>query len=387
MSAIKRIALLFAIGVVFMLLSNSIAVTPITQRAVIIGLGVDWIDQQYCVTCEVLSPQGSGEGATPKKITKVVSGVGQTISIAIDDIHKLTGQLPSLGQCGIIVFGKELFEKKRLNQILDYFVFSDAFKDGTSVACFDGRAKDLFSYACPLTLSVGFALSEIIQDEADTGSTPNAPLSRFMSKQFNNPSRSYFLSYIKFIPNGNMLGQQKEGNLKVSSSVVFKDYLYKGILTKNQQEGYNLLYKPKSYNTYLVENKDKEFELLPDKALLGTSTKQAKIDYSIIDNKIIADYKCKIKLTRTSTDNTGRLFGIMPLNNQYVNDEMKKQVEEQIKQRILDAFSAQAKLECDYLEIANSLYQKYGSLATKFLNEHKNAVYEPITINFDINLK
>ena len=158
----EKYLLLCLIAFVVAWIATSYTKSEIADRAIVLGLGIDMQQDNFVVTAEVISPNEGGNTGSASATSKLLTGVGQTLPLAIQDVFQTSGKNPSLGQTGIILLGDGM-NKQELKHILSYFILSDAFKDGVTLATCKGSAKQIFESTSPVDSMVSFALQTIIQ--------------------------------------------------------------------------------------------------------------------------------------------------------------------------------------------------------------------------------
>ena len=144
MHKVKRIAIILAMGVALFILSQTFVAVDITQRAVVVGLGIDFdtTNNLYQVCAEIVAT-GQTDQSTGV-FTKMVSAKGETVAQAIINLSTTTGKEMSLGQTMVIMLGEEATKAVSAQQTLAYFDVSNAFKEGTILVSCKGTALDFF---------------------------------------------------------------------------------------------------------------------------------------------------------------------------------------------------------------------------------------------------
>lgn len=387
MRSLKRVGIIIVVGVLLILLANSFVVISITDRAIILGIGVDYFDENYQIICEVIAPNGT-QDTSSTKISQMVEGKGKTISLAVYDIYQRTGKLPSLGQCSVILLGKSLYGEHSLEQCLAYFSFSDAFKDGTIVACAEGEAREVFKSTTPLDNSVSFALQTVIQSSHDNTAIPQNNLSNFVAKQLK-VAKSSFLNLVKVdytdAPKSDKSSTEPLAIFDASGIAVFKNNRYVDTLSKDAKQGFTLAIAPKAFDTFVVEDNEGK-SVLPDRVGVGITTKKISTEVTLENGKASLEIKINATLRRMKTDTTGNVVDYLPVSKSEITDYMAEQVKEQMTQKITKALEQSRELDCDFLLIANSFYNKYSTEWLVYEQSHPKYLNDLTTkINIEIN--
>lgn len=390
MNAIKRVGIIVIVFLALFLLSESFIVESISDRAILIGLGIDYEDNQYLVTGEMLTGGNTESGQAG--FSKLVEGRGTTVSQAIQNLYQLTGRQPSLGLCSVIVIGKSLYTQKPLNELLSYFTFSDAFRDGSMLVCAEDSAQKIMSTASPLNQSPSFALSEIIQKSGKSVTVPKMSLQKFVNSQLT-LSQSGFLNVVAYVDSAisNDLDDQSQdnitqGNFLVKTSALFKEFKFVDVLDEKENQGYCLFKEKDVYQGFLVEEGNTQIPLIYPK-LSGLSVVNKKIDAEIKLEEGIPklDIKIELKLKRSYTDNNEKISILMPKDNNRITPDMFKSVEKQSVEMILSAVEKSRKSSCDYCGLSNDLYKKYGYSWSNLANENPQYLLENLVVSVEVS--
>lgn len=389
MKALKKIAIIIAVALVLMLFADSFIVTALKDRAIVLGMGIDYENDEFNIICEVISSSQSSsqssEGGSGGGFTKLVTGKGKTISLAVYDVYAKSGKLPSLGQCGVIILGESLYKKESLEQCLSYFLQSDAYRDSSLVTCCKGSAKDLFTKITPLDTSVSFAVQTIISGSEHNTGIPYSYMARFISLQLT-PSASDYLTVISFNSEKETTGgddKKDTGFFMADDVAIFRDFKFIDELSKNETKGLTLLNEPASFDTFVVNDLEAT-QSLPKTVGIGIRSKKVKKELNFNENgKITYDVKIYVRAERMRTDTTGDVISFIPKEKSELTDFMKKQLRQQITDSVFAAFSKLTETNCDYLGLSNEFYRKYGKKWVRFQQGFTN-VYEKIRFSVEV---
>ncbi|MBR2030367.1 MAG: hypothetical protein IJ999_05630, partial [Clostridia bacterium] len=108
---VKKYAKIFLLVVVAFFVAwvaSSYTKSEIADRAIVLGLGIDMLQDDFVVTAEVVSPNEGGDSGASGATSKLLTGVGKTLPLAIQDIFQTSGKNPSLGQTGIVLLGENM---------------------------------------------------------------------------------------------------------------------------------------------------------------------------------------------------------------------------------------------------------------------------------------
>lgn len=386
MKPLIKIAIIVVVALALIMLADSFVVRSIKDRAIILGLGIDYHDGEYEIVCEVIGKsQTTPDSTGDSSFSQYVTGKGKTISLAVYDVYSKTGKLPSLGQCGILVLGESLYKEISLEQCLAYFSFSDAFSDGALIVCCEGEAKELFSRVTPLDSSISFAIAAIVSGSEHNSGIPYSYLSKFVSLQLTSSS-SDILTVVSFTPDKETSTEQSDkqsGFFNANKVAIFRNFDYVDDLTEQEIEGLTLLVEPQSFDTFVVQSDD-DSQALPK--IVGVGIKSKKVDkkpeykegeapsYSI---------KIDIEASRMRTDTTGDVMKYLAKEQSELSEYMQKQVEEQTIDCVRAVIKKAVDTNCDFLGISNEYYRNFGTEWIKHKENVENILSE---INFSVKV-
>ncbi len=385
MRAIKNVFIIIFVALVITLLAQSYVVISLNDRAIILGMGIDYVDESYEITCEVIGQSNASSETGSAFNSQMISGKGKTISLAVHDVYTKTGKLPSLGQCCILILGKSLYKTENIQQCLAYFSFSDAFKDGTLVACAINDAKEIFNVTTPLDSSISFALQGIIQGSENNTAIKQNWLSNFVSKQLTLSSSSY-LSVIEFNVDENSMSEQANpkklnGFFNAQKVAVFHNYDYVGVLDDQEKKGFSLMANSKAFDTFVVYDPNNS-QVLPQIVGLGVETKNVSFSPKFSENEQPSlEIKINMSLKRLRTDTTGHVLEFLPITPVEISENMIDQVKKETQTVVIKAIDYAKVNRCDYLEINNKFYKQFGKKWVEYANESSNVLEK---INYKI---
>lgn len=378
MNAFKRVLIIIGIFSLFFLLSESIIVESINDRGILVGIGIDYKDENYVVTGEVLT--GGAPDSEQSGFSKLIQGKGDTVSTAIQDLYKLTGKQPSLGLCSVIVLGQSVYMNLPVNDCLVYFTLSSSFRDGSMVVCAENSAEEILSTAAPISQSPSFALSEIIQKSSKSLTVPNNNLQEFMNSQMT-LSEGGLLNVVSVIDSelSNDLDDQAQdnitqGNFSVKHTALFSQYRFIDILSLQEVQGYCLFKEKGVYQGFQVlENSPQLPTMMPKTASLSVTNKKIKSDCQLVDGIPTLNIEITMKMKRSIVDNNEKLSVLMPKDDVFVSEHMLKQVETQARDLISQTIEKSKNSDCDFCQISYDFYKKYGYEWSNFA--HQNPDY------------
>lgn len=367
-----KYAFVFLLVAVAFWIINGYVKSELADRAVVLGLGIDYQKEEFEVTAEIISPGQSTEDGSQVQ-SKLLVGRGETVPLAIQDIYQTSGKNPSLGQTGFILLGEGM-KQHDLRQVLSYFVFSDAFKDGVTVAMCEGTARKIFETTSPLDNMISYALQSIIQQSGQKTNSISNFLQNFIEKQML-PSETSFLSEVKFIKDlvpesdKGATDTKTQGVYDCAQIGIFKNGRYIDTLSKSETRGFIMMDENMSYDNFVVDGAKSDLDI-KGKVSIGIASKEAQIKTQMKDGKPDVTFTTQIKLRKMRTDVSGNVMDYLPKTPNEVSEYIKSDVTRQLKELIDASINKCVDIDCDYFEIANKMFKKYGNEWKKYQQEN-----------------
>ena len=129
------------------------------SHLICVGVGIDKQDDEYEVSLQVIVPQQSSNF---NESLKVLSGKGDTINEAINQIKYHVGKDVGFSQCEFIVFNEDATKDNILLPI-DYFVRTHNINYNCILVCTDKSANQVLELNGKLGQSYSFDLSRILE--------------------------------------------------------------------------------------------------------------------------------------------------------------------------------------------------------------------------------
>lgn len=347
---IRRIFIVIAVIAGVVVIANSFVGEGVTDRAIIIGLGVDESDEGVRVTAEVISPStGEQVGA----FSKVVSANGQTVATAIKRIAEITGKEASLGRCLLLVFGQQYFERRDLSDDIEFFISSDSFKEGCNICCCEGTAEKLFYNGAALSQGVSLSLSSMFRSQSkQTAIVTNTLLDYTLSQR--NMLKTGFMNKVRFVPSDNQsqdAPEQPQGFFDLKNIVIFADNKYLCELTDEENRGFALLDGDVIGSTFVTED--------------GGTSQTVTISTKDVSFKLNGDnsVKCEVdllgKVVRTDSADIEGIF--VAQKNKELSQEAIDDVIKQSTEFINALLDKQRQYNFDIVNLHETIRRKEGS--------------------------
>lgn len=352
---------------------NSFSSVDIEKTAIIIALGIDYEEDEYIVTGQLSLPASSGGSEAPQQSPTMISGRGPSPAAAYNDIATLTGWLPTLSFCTVIVLGNEVLERP-LMDVLDFSLRVKQLNDSALMCAFDGTARDFFNLKTPLDQISAFSLLKIFAKENTQSSDVSVNSLKNFAMNFYRQGNGNFLPYITAIPDDNPENKTSEENAKseivdfaANHLVVFEQDKMVDILDPELSKAFVLLTRPVQKGTVNLSGVETD-RYVAKNLEVNIESKPAKIGVEIEEDKIKCkvEYSTKIRILHLEATDKN----VKNLVDAHIPQEIKDAVKEKLQSQF-SAFTERIKeLNCDILQLEENVYKTHPKQYRKFLNTY-----------------
>ncbi|WP_180994176.1 Ger(x)C family spore germination protein [Bacillus sp. Marseille-P3661] len=117
----------------------------LNEVAVVMGVGVDKVEEEYKITAQVIKPPSGEKGGSGSELpTWSVSATGNTVMGAIRNLNELSPRRFYWAHLQIIIFGEEL-AKEGIGPVITWFERDSDSRAGALVIVTQGTAEDLLN--------------------------------------------------------------------------------------------------------------------------------------------------------------------------------------------------------------------------------------------------
>lgn len=357
MSGLRRVIVVVIVTFVAFAWSASFEVSEVQERAIVLGLGIDLQEDtdNFVVTAEVVSP---GNGSEQVGIfSKTVTAIGRSVGEAVARIGEKTGKEPSLGQCGVLVFGKSLYSVRDFSDVVEYFVTSDSFKENAVICCTE-NACQLLNTIDVLSESVSLSLVSSLAELTDKVAVPKNTLLKYARSQ-KELTKSGFLNKVEFASSQNTDKNDPDkqaGYLLFDSMEIFTANKFVGSLTAEEVKGFATLSQEVVGNVVSVQSNGQTYAL---------RINEKQVNMQLKGDVVQVEVTLQVKLARADSSDVGGLFAAQ--SDREVSQEMLDIVQSDVALFAKQFVQRQQTDNFDVCGLHEMLRQKYGS--SQQLNE------------------
>lgn len=352
---------------------NSFSSVDIEKTAIIIALGIDYEEDEYIVTGQLSLPASSGGSEAPQQSPTMISGRGPSPAAAYNDIATLTGWLPTLSFCTVIVLGNEVLERP-LMDVLDFSLRVKQLNDSALMCAFDGTARDFFNLKTPLDQISAFSLLKIFAKENTQSSDVSVNSLKNFAMNFYRQGNGNFLPYITAIPDDNPENKTSEENAKseivdfaADRLIVFEQDKMVDILDPELSKAFVLLTRPVQKGTVNLSGVETD-RYVAKNLEVNIESKPAKIGVEIEEDKIKCkvEYSTKIRILHLEATDKN----VKNLVDAHIPQEIKDAVKEKLQSQFATFTERIKELNCDILQLEENVYKTHPKQYRKFLDTY-----------------
>lgn len=348
--------LLFLLVIPF-LLSGCFDYNELNDLAIITGVGIDYKEDKYRVTFEIISTKKEGEtsGSTS---SYTVTSEGSTISEAFIKNGDLMDKVPYYDHIEIVVIDEEI-AKSHLKEVSEYLIRSSKFRNEFYIAiATNTTAKDILNTTSKEKPVASTFLVDLLEHSNDSNNSGYyTPFTEILNSMLNKGEDAVM-----------SLFTLEDEQIKLDGMGIFKDFKLKAKIDNEQASVFNLL------NTFNVQAIYFENTCKDDKNIV-VSIYDAKISFEPSDNKITVKAELEGRIHEDNCSDS--------LRKTDTYEELQKQFAEIIQEDMSKIINILKTKESNALKIGTYEHIKYRT-DDYFAWVNKSFEYE---INLKINKK
>ena len=281
----------------------------LNQLYIVTGIGIDYHDDYYYVTYEILNSNKEGDSVSTGNL--VVSGRGKTINNAFFDVNRLVNKKPFFSHLKTVVL-KDTIEKKHLKEVVEFLIRKNDVRDEFNLVYTDSDIEELFTNTNDTIKVVSLEINELLNNGNNTiNPAINEPFENTLSK---------IISKKQDIILNNIIIEDK--TTKINGSYIFNNYNIVDKINNDEAYIYLLLNNEARSSSFNTKYKD---------GFLGISVTDSKIDYSIKNNTIEVTGKINALLTNNTSDLDLTKYKSLRKINSRFKHILEKDIEDFIK--------------------------------------------------------
>lgn len=316
----------FALLLLITLLSTNIRSTQLSDRAIVEALGVDYSNSLYTVTAQVYNPTSS---ETAKSQTKILTGSGENIEKAIDDINRKNSKTLYLSHNSFIAIGLECASFS-LEDVLNFFQ-NDSQPRPDILMVLTDKAENLIKFTNDENTTAAKSVAQILKNNAQKGTLCDMRLYEILRHK-ETPTSDYMIPVIT----------NDETTIKTQGVLVFKQNSPVVLIDEDETIGYNF-----------IKSNVKDLILSVDDQAVEIKNSHSRVEAKIINDEI--EFNVNIEIDAAVNEG----------NPQELTELLEKEVKEKSQSAVQTALFENG---CDIFEFGKLLRTTHPS----FLKRYKN---------------
>lgn len=369
----------------FIFITNDFGLLDLRKTSVIIGVALDYEEEEVVLTAQLAIPQPAENGENTK--FNVVTGRGQSVASALHEVNVKTGYYPKLDFCKLIILGETCFSQNII-KFLDYFYRNEYSGLRMSVASCEGKAGELISQEFPCGNSATDVIDKVLSQEAQSSANVCSVSLKDVGEKLWSKSKGVFMPYLQ---NGILVeepsgggdsggsggsgssGHCEESELTCNCAAIFSDGNFKGILNEEQNFALALLNNEVKH-TFLDSGNG------GDKRVIGLRSCKGGVKVSIEEGTPVLKFQFSAKVKLQDSD---KGFSPEELKNPGVSKQILSEGEDDINRLFISLYEFCKERECDILGIKNRLYKK----SKAYFKQYEDSIFSSLTVTGDVKLK
>ncbi|KOS63716.1 Ger(x)C family spore germination protein [Lysinibacillus agricola] len=381
MAKFKAICLLM---ILTLLLSGCWSKRELNELAIVVGLGIDKVDNEFEITVQVVDPSeiSSKQPSSGRSPVITYQSKGATVFEAIRKMTTVTARKLYFSHLQIVVLGDEL-AKEGISEPLDLISRDHEFRnDFDVIVAHDATAEEVLNVLTPIEkVPANKMLNSLKTSEKTWGTTQSIKIDELINT-LNNKETSIVMSAIEILGDKNVGMEQM--NVKRSKSPV--QLKYTGLAVFKEDKLIGLLTEDESRSLGFIKDKiESTIEILacPKGGTLSTEITHSK-------TKIKGEFKNgapKINVVIDVNQNVGEVECNIDLTKEKSIKYVNKKTEELIKKRIEETIkTVQQNYRVDVFGFGAALHRKNPKEWKKIKKEWLTIFQElPVKVEVHVN--
>lgn len=262
--------------------------SEIHEKLMVQGIGIDFLDNKYKVTAQAYDFKNPENKNEPK--IKIIESESETISLALQNIKKITGLLPTYSQNKIIVISEDV-ARKGVKNIIDFFVRFYENRPSVKFRISKGRAENIFRTKIDERLIKASEIRDLVDEKSDVNVL-----------DFEKALESKMSSPISFL-----VEKKNNGQINCTNIALFRDDKLVKIFSENETLGVKILKNYSNIGACNVKINDDNFISFKIESV-KTKIKSYVNENNIIEFHIDIKVSCDLIETTKVFDDTKNMI-------------------------------------------------------------------------------
>ncbi len=215
----KWIAFLIAFILMFAL---GVEITPLSERAIVAGLALDYENGKYLVSCQILLPSSDDSKSSGLIVS---SAEGATIGEALERISTESSMLIAMSHCNLVLLGENII-KDRAYTSLDYMIRNAYLSENALLLTTEGLAKDILSSKTAYSDMTSFYIQRELMVYGNYREAVRRNIKEFLACYYNENSANWLTKVSKKEAEKPQTGGSSQSSSSTGGSSQVEDKVY-----------------------------------------------------------------------------------------------------------------------------------------------------------------
>lgn len=267
----------------------------INDLAIISAIGVDYDNEKYIITLELLNDQLDKNSSKITSYTKI--GSGDTLTSAIENAADKLSKQPLFNHIKIMILSDNIIQNK-FDNIIDLFLRNTYFRENFYVVATDNKPEDILKNITEENPVASNAITSLLENMKYSSNTAIIKQFDEIIEEITTFGRDTCFSNISL----------KNKEFLVNGMVIFKDYKYKNKLNNDDAKMYNILNNNFSRPTFTKKYDNLSFTVAINNGKTNTNIEDNYININgklmgrILDNDPEFNIKKKDNVNKINKD-------------------------------------------------------------------------------------
>ena len=343
---------LIAIFFFFGSITNTLS---IDNRGIVVGLGLDYVDDEIALSCQTLVAGGTGADKVSNNTYAVTVAKGETLGACMQKISLDSAEFLSFAHCNSILIGKNMANSGVLRETLVELLLNSKIMENTSLVYVDSLASDMLKEKIAINLMTSFSVQRMVSYGKQNANIISCTIKDYLS----NSLSSYSAIVMPMLSRGVEVNESSnESNADSEQKILLS--LQKGavltrsgvvdLLDEEQTLIYNMVKKEFTQGNLSIKVDQKHEGLL-----IKSKSSQIKLTK---EQNYVANYDIKLVLSDMKYINSYD-------RNEDIIQKIENDYPNALKSKTDNLYTSFANMGVDIFGLYDKFYAKYGG---KFKN-------------------
>lgn len=177
----NKFILLLVLIAVFFFFGSITNTLSLDNRAVVVGLGLDYEDNEIILSCQTLVAGGTGADKVSNNTYAVTSAKGRTLGECLQKISLDSAEYLSFAHCNSILVSVDMANTKKLRDTLVELLLNSKMMENTSLILVEEKAKDMLNKKIAINLMTAFSTQRAVSFAKERASIVNCTVEDYLT--------------------------------------------------------------------------------------------------------------------------------------------------------------------------------------------------------------